>query len=85
MQGRVGNACFTGKLLESQFTPLFTKELSELLCQSVCHDWMLQRMLSHIWDFWLEEQPMLELPLRHQVERIWLTSLLNAQNANSIL
>lgn len=39
MQGRVGDAGFAGELLESQISPAFAKELSQLLCQSICHDW----------------------------------------------
>ncbi len=37
MQGRVRNAGFTGELLESQITPSFAEELSQLLCQSISH------------------------------------------------
>ena len=39
VQGRVGNASFARELLESQITPAFAEELSQLLCQSICHDW----------------------------------------------
>jgi hypothetical protein len=38
VQGRIADAGFAGELLESEVTPAFAEELSELLCQSICHD-----------------------------------------------
>ncbi len=43
-------------MLKSQITPSFTEELSELICQSICHDWILGLIIFHIWNIWLYTQ-----------------------------
>ena len=52
----VRNAGFAGELLKSQVPAPFSEERGQLLCQSsLCHDWMLQPVKSHMWDILIDQ------------------------------